>query len=59
MVAFASLPVFFALSALVIVGIYLAHSRLNVGSAILTALGAGILGLYLVVAIAIDLIEIF
>lgn len=59
MVAFASLPVFFALTVLVIVGIYLADRRLDVGTAILTALGAGILGLYLIVAISIDLIEIF
>ena len=58
MVAFASFQVFFALAALVVVGVYIADRRLDVGSALLAAIGAAILGLYLLVAITMTLVDI-
>jgi len=58
MVAFASFQVFFALAVLVVLGVYLGDRRLEVGSALLAAIGAAILGLYLMAAITMTLVEI-
>lgn len=58
MVSLISLQAFAGLSLLVAVALYVVYRRTDMGSAILAAIGAGILGLYLIVAIAVDLVDV-
>ena len=58
MVSLISLQAFAGLSVLVAVALYIVYRRTDIGSAILAAIGAGILALYLLVAITVDLVDV-
>lgn len=58
MVSLVSLQAFFGLAALVIAGAYLSYRWTDLGSAHLAAIGAGILGLYLIVGITLSLVDV-
>ncbi len=59
MVSFISLQAFFGLAVVVTAVLYLVYRRRDIGSALLAAVGAGILGLYLTVAILVSLTNVF
>lgn len=58
MVSLISLQAFAGLSLLVAVALYVVYRRTDMSSAILAAIGAGILALYLLVAITVDLVDV-
>lgn len=58
MVSLISLQAFFALAILVTVGLYLVHRRTDMESALLGAIGATILGLYLMVGIVVSVVDV-
>lgn len=58
MVSLISLQAFFGLAVLVTVGLYLVQRRTDMESALLGAIGAGILGLYLMVGIAVSVVDV-
>ena len=59
MVAMASLQVFGGLAAVLAVVLYLLHRRTGTSTALLGAVGAAVLGLYLMVAITLSLLDVF
>lgn len=58
MVSLISLQAFFGLAILVTVGLYIVHRRTDMDSALLGAIGAAILGLYLIVGIAVSVVDV-
>lgn len=58
MVSLISLQAFFGLSVLLAIGLYLVYRRTDWGSAVLAVVGAGILALYLTVAIVANLTNV-
>ncbi|MFB6268020.1 MAG: hypothetical protein ABEI31_10200 [Halodesulfurarchaeum sp.] len=58
MVALGSLPVFVAVVVLVTGGLFLAHRRTDLGSALLAAIGVGIVSVYTLIAIVLDMLQI-
>ena len=58
MVSLISLQALAGLSLLVTVALYVVYRRTDMSSAILAAIGAAILGLYLLVAITVDLVDV-
>lgn len=58
MVSLISFQAFFGLAIVVAIGVYVADRRTDMGSAVLAAIGAAILALYLTVAIVIDLVNV-
>jgi hypothetical protein len=58
MVSLISLQAFFGLAVVLTGVLYLVHRRTAYGSALLAAIGAAILALYLTVAITISLVDI-
>lgn len=58
MVSLISLQAFFGLAILVTVGLYIVHRRTDMESALLGAIGAAILGLYLMVGIAVSVVDV-
>lgn len=59
MVSLVSLQAFFGLAVVVTAVLYLVYRRYDVSSALLAAIGAGLLGLYLTVAILVSLTNVF
>lgn len=58
MVSLISLQAFAGLTVLVAVVMYVVYRRTDLSSALAAAIGAGIIGLYLLVAIAVDLMDV-
>lgn len=59
MVALVSLQAFFGVAVVVTLVLYLVYRRYEVGGALLAAIGAAILGLYLTVGILLSLTNVF
>lgn len=59
MVSLVSLQAFFGLAVVVTAVLYLVYRQYDIGSALLAAIGAGLLGLYLTVAIIVSLTNVF
>lgn len=58
MVSLISLQAFFGLAILVAAGLYIVHRRTDMESALLGAIGAAILGLYLIVGIVGSVVDV-
>ena len=59
MVSLVSLQAFFGLAVVVTAVLYLVYRRYDVDSALLAAVGAGLMGLYLTVGILVSLTNVF
>lgn len=57
MIGVASLPAFFGLVIVVALAVWVANRRTSVGSALLAAIGAAVVLLYLIVAISTSLLQ--
>lgn len=58
MVAVASIPAFFGVVAVVVVGLYLLHRRTELESTLLAVIGFGIVALYLTITIFMGLVDL-
>lgn len=58
MVAVASIPAFFGVVAVVVVGLYLLHRRTEMESTLLAVIGIGIVALYLTITIFMGLLDL-
>ena len=58
MVAVASIPAFFGVVAVVVVGLYLLYRRTELESTLLAVIGFGIVALYLTIAIFMGLLNL-
>ncbi|MFB6152958.1 MAG: hypothetical protein ABEJ27_01770 [Halodesulfurarchaeum sp.] len=58
MVALGSLPVFIAVVVIVTGGLFVTHRRTALRSAVVAAIGAGIVSVYVILAIVLDMLQI-